>query len=200
MERGYLADRFSWTSLGWNGLNGRARFAVREDGGRRFHENFGGLLKSWKRQEGYALLIGQVIGDAALAGTNISLWYAEAAKRLREEGYDVRFRRHPLDKRMTAVNGVPDAGGSLNDAFARASVVVTWNSNTAVESVLAGVPTVAMDQDGSMAAGVSSGTIDEITPDRYGWASDLAWKQFTMDEIATGFAWEIVRDALPLPA
>lgn len=41
MERGYLGDRFAWTSLGWNGLNGRSTVPeAPEDGGERFNRNF----------------------------------------------------------------------------------------------------------------------------------------------------------------
>jgi hypothetical protein len=36
MERAYLDNRFVWTSLGWNGLNGRARWPIPVDGGARW--------------------------------------------------------------------------------------------------------------------------------------------------------------------
>lgn len=36
-ERGYIGDRFKWTSIAWNGLNGRGTFPdYPDDGGARF--------------------------------------------------------------------------------------------------------------------------------------------------------------------
>src|ERR1043165_6830238 len=55
MERGYLGDRFVWTSLGWNGLNNRAQWPVIDDVSR-FKTHFGHLMKPWKTGGDYVLL------------------------------------------------------------------------------------------------------------------------------------------------
>jgi hypothetical protein len=196
MERGYVGDRFSWTSLGWNGLNGRATFYTKDDPSR-FGAHFAHLMRPWKTDGSYVLLIGQVPGDASLGGTDLNRWYEDAAKQARQ-AYElpVRFRPHPeaikrgIKQRIAAAESI---NGTLADALAGAAVCVTFNSNTAVESVLAGVPTVAVDS-GTMAHEVTAHRIGErITPDRSAWAARLAWCQWTMDEIRSGAAWEAIR-------
>lgn len=200
MERGYLGDRFQWTSLGWNGLNGRARFPTAKDSGERFWENFGDLAREWERFDGYALVIGQVEGDMALRGIDYRAWVGRTINTLLAMGMEVRFRPHPEAMRR----GIPQAadseffiGGTLNEAFERAGCVVTLNSNTGVESVLAGIPTITSDL-GAMAWPVTShGFVDDlIMPCRKNWFRDMAWRQWSIDEIRSGFAWEVVREAM----
>ena len=201
MERGYLGDRFAWSSLGWNGLNGRARFGEPQDNGERFQQNFGHLVQPWNPAGNYVLLIGQVPGDAALGGRCLLNWYAEQAERCRRlYGLPVRFRAHPLAARRGGKADVPGTvaiHGELHDALAGAALVVTFNSNTGVESLLAGKPTVAVD-DGSMVWGLASPTLppspDLSEPPRLARFQRMAWCQFTLPEFESGFAWEVVRD------
>jgi hypothetical protein len=185
LERGYIGDRFAWTSLAWNGLNNRGTVPrIPLDGGERFDRHHAGLLKPWNPQGEYVLVIGQVPGDAALQGRDLSGWYAEQAAK--DWGLPVYFRPHPLAHRRGPVRPVPGApfkNGPLPDALQGAAWVVTFNSNTGVESYLAGKPT-HVDDEGSMAWGVTN---------REQWAHRLAWRQWTMDEIASGVAWEHVR-------
>lgn len=202
MERGYLGDRFAWTSLGWNGLNGRARFVTPEDGGARFRRQF--RLAPWRAGGDYVLIAGQVPGDMALGGRDLAPWYAEAARdAARAYGLPVRFRPHPeaarLGRRPPAVPGASAATGTLAEALAAAAVLVTWNSNTAVDAVVAGVPAVAAER-GSMAWPVAGHAIgDRVTPDREDWAARLAWCQWSLDEIRDGRAWEVVSTKLREP-
>ena len=67
-ERGYVGDRFYWTSLGFNGLNGRADFVNEGVPGDRWERYYADQLQPLRSGGDYALLIGQVPGDAALAG------------------------------------------------------------------------------------------------------------------------------------
>lgn len=192
MERGYIGDRFKWTSLGWNGLNGRARFADVYDDGSRFASIWGHLMQPFDPSGEYALLIGQVPGDAALNGKNMDHWYADTARRAASfYGLPVVFRPHPIVVKRgqaRAVPGTKTMNGDLAVALMNAAIVITWNSNTAVESVLAGKPTIAMDE-GSMAWPVAAHDIGPIElKDRADWAQRLACKQFCDEEIANGSA------------
>lgn len=190
MERGYLGDRFHWTSLAWNGLNGRATFPEYPADSSRFEKHFS--MQPWKQGGDYVLIAGQVPGDASLQGINLMPWYTDAARKAREAyGLPVLFRPHP----QVAARGYKQkpghtepSTGTLAEALAGAAVVITWNSNTGVDSVLAGVPTVTGDE-GSMAREVTGHEIGEmVRPDREAWAHRLAWRQWTMDEIVSGEA------------
>ena len=185
MERGYIGDRMGvWSSLAWNGLNNRGTVPpVPEDGGARFRAHHDGKLQEWNPAGDYVLIVGQVPGDASLQGRDLSGWYAQQAAR--DWGLPVRFRAHPLAHRRGPVRPVPGAttmNGELADALAGAAHVVTFNSNTGVDSLLAGKVT-HVDDAGSMAWNVT---------DREQWAYRLAWRQWTLDELASGFALEHV--------
>jgi hypothetical protein len=185
MERGYIGDRMgTWSSLAWNGLNGRGNVAaIPDDGGDRFNEHHAGLLKPWNPDGEYVLIAGQVPGDAAIAGCDMPGWYA--AQAAKPWGLPVRFRPHPLAHRKGPIKPVPGAqvmNGDLAIALEGAAWVVTYNSNTAVDSYLAGKPT-HVDDEGSMAWNVTN---------REQWAHRLAWRQWRMDEIESGFALEHV--------
>lgn len=194
MERGYLGDRFSWTSLAWNGLNNRAEFdRIPQDGGERFRKHFGDLLQPWDPTGSYTLIVGQVRGDMSLQGRNLTPWYEEQVRRLPGEKV---FRPHPESLRKGHVDEAPAGArrdsGPLLPSLKGARLVSTFNSNTGVESVLAGKPTLVEDC-GSMAWHVRNAPDDpDSEQDRAGWAAQLAWKQWTADEIRSGFAWDHV--------
>jgi hypothetical protein len=182
LERGYLGDRFAWTSLAWNGLNNRGTAPVIDDGGERFNRHHDGLLQPENHGGDYALIIGQVPGDASLQGLDLTEWYADQAAKYP----GARFRPHPLAHRRAHVYPVTGADtivGTLQEAMQGASLVVTYNSNAGVDALLAG-KRIHVEDCGSMAWQVG---------DRETWAHQLAWRQWSMAEIESGAAWEIVR-------
>lgn len=194
MERGYIGDRHKWTSLAWNGLNGYGEFCLPDTtDDERFDRNFGGLMRPWKTGGDYVLLLGQVPGDASLQGRDMGPWYRAAAERAqRAYNLPVRFRPHPEAQRrgLHVESGLRPLRGDLQAALSRASVAVTWNSNSAVDAVLAGVPVVVCDR-GAMAWEVAGHEIgDDYRPERGAWAKRLAHCQWSEDEIASGEAWD----------
>jgi hypothetical protein len=190
LERGYVGDRFSWTSVSFGGgLNGRGEFRGPVDDGGRWRRHFGHLLQPWRvRDDGEVLIMGQVDGDMAVINTDIHGFYRRATKAYEAAGYSTRFRAHPNAKPVAPVRG---ANPDLAEDLAAARCVVTWNSNSGVDAVLAGVPTVAMDK-GSMAWDVTGHVLGELppTPDRTAWAHRLAWCQWRRDEIESGTCWD----------
>jgi hypothetical protein len=189
MERGYLGDRFAWTSLGWNGLNGHAVFPQNDDPSR-FAKHFS--LKPWQEHGQYVLLCGQVPGDASLKGKDMMPWYSDVAMKA-ANAYEmpVMFRPHP----MAIYKGFKQTPkfcevihGTLEGNLANAAVCIAYNSNTSVDAVIAGVPALTFDH-GSMAWEVSAHRIGELhKPHREAWAHRLAWKQWSLAEIQTGEA------------
>ncbi len=208
-ERGYLGNRFRWSSLAFDGLNGRGIVPpAPADGGRRFREHHGALLRHWRPAGGCrALIMGQVPNDASLDPLNghIAGWAAEAAAALRARGYEVRYRPHPVEVERATKQGrqvttppIPLQPGALDHALAAADLVVTFNSNSAVDAALAGVPVVVCDE-GSMAWPIAAQGLQAkvVRPDREAWAAALAWRQWSPEELADGTAWEHLRAALP---
>ncbi len=185
MELGYMGDRLEWTSLGWNGLNGRAAFPSGDAS--RWRKHFANLISGdWKEGGEYVLVAAQVPGDAAVDGVNIDTWAEKAVAEHVELGNIASLRSHPL---------VADPVVDLADDLAGARLAVTYNSNLGVDAVLAGVPTVAMDE-GSMAWPVAGhGVSVVVRPPRNKWAQAMAWTQWTLPEIASGEAWAALREA-----
>jgi len=198
MERGFI-ERMKWTSLGWNGINGHATRRWRAIPYRL--ERFRGLPRPWVANGVYALLIGQVKGDAAVEGVDLDRWYAEAITGISRYGLPIMFRRHPvavMHGQFDKPTGAQILENALAEAIEGAAVVVTFNSNTGVDSLLAGRPTIARDK-GSMAYGIAASDWKmQDRPDRQAWAEMLASSQFSLEEIRSGYAWEIVKDSAPL--
>lgn len=197
MERGYVGDRRYWTAMGFNGLNGRADFCNRDVSGDRWTRLFADRLRPWRSGGDYVLLIGQVPGDASLAGKKMAPWYQEVTDLFRETGRTVRFRKHPMDHSPYCPTGADYSADDLIEDLAGASLVVTWNSNVGVDAALFGTPVIALDQ-GSMAWDVSGHelTADPVTPDRQRWAERLAWCQWAPHEIEDGTAWNHLRQKI----
>lgn len=197
MERGHLQPRMEFTSLGWNGLGYRATYPAGDESRWRKHW---GKMAEWKHYGRYALLIGQCAGDASLWGVNFDQWAQDCTDGLTGLGYSVVYRPHPLMVRggyLWHPKGSALSTGLLDDDLQKALLCVTYNSTAGVEAVLAGVPTVTVDE-GAMAWPVTTHRIDTAPqwPDRWQWAADLAWCQWNEQEIRSGEAWDAVRQVM----
>lgn len=196
-ERGYIGDREHWTSIGFNGLNGRADFQVDHMPGDRWEKHFGdGWLKPWKKSGAYILLIGQVKNDASVMHTDHVLWLKNMVHLCRATYPEVkmRFRPHPVDVKRGndyTIEGTEKSTRPLEKDLAGACCVVTYNSNTGVNAILAGVPTVAVDP-GSMVYHIAAHNITEppMRPNRQQWAHNMAYCQWSLDKIKNGDAWD----------
>lgn len=88
----------------------------------------------------------------------------------------------------------------LAERLERCHCVVTWSSNVAVEAVCAGVAAYVCTESaaapvaGSLMRGLAAGFEDPPRPDRGAWATSLAWGQFTLAEIASGYARAVVME------
>ena len=138
--------------------------------------------------------MGQVPGDASVAGLDPDSWYQSQVNALHAVGYeDVAFRHHPVRTTERPPRGCSFVSGSvpLAEALRGVDLVVTLNSNSAVDAVLAGVPAVATDP-GSMAWDVTSRTVRDLpwVGDREPWAHALAWCQWLPEELESGAFWE----------
>ena len=201
LERGYVGDRVGkWTSVGFDGLNGRADFRNAGKDSARWDALLAEHMQPWFEPGtgDFVLVMGQVPGDAALGNTNIDRWASATCAQIRAKGLPVRFRPHPLaGSRSAALSAIPRADGPLLECLERAMWVVTFNSNSGVDAVLHGVPAVAMDQ-GAMAWPVTGRVpwAQPPMPDRTRWAAEMAWTQWTLEEIKRGDAWDHLRDGL----
>lgn len=196
LERGYFLDRYEWTSIGFNGLNGYADFHNYNSPGNRWHRHRH-LMQPWKdNEEGQIVVIGQWKSDATLRHVDIKSWYVKTLTTL-ENRFDseIVFRAHPGHPGQRE----PKSRATLQQLLEDARCVVTFNSTVGVEAVMMGIPTIATDR-GSMAWEVTGHSLDDIAApvryDREQWARDLAYTQWNHEEISTGVAWDHLRQRI----
>lgn len=99
---------------------------------------------------------------------------------------EVRVRAHPG-------NSAPEK--PLADDLANCWAVVIWHSSAGVWALIAGVPVICMapfwiakDAAGSALEQIES----PLTPDRLPVMRRLAWAQFSLAEISSGYAFEVL--------
>lgn len=206
IERGYLGNRFYWTSAGFDGLNGRADFcnAGKATDVSRFSKNFAHLMLPQRETNGdVVLVIGQVPGDQSLIAANIrpNQWYDTVCRHLLDDGHEVVFRPHPAAPKMLYDPFVRVSKVTLEEDLSRASWVATINSNTAVDGLMAGVPVSACDP-GSMAWGVASRSPVHLPefPERSAWANKIAWCQWSPEELSSGDFWDHLKVGMEMMA
>jgi hypothetical protein len=184
LERGYIGDRREWTSCGFNGLNGHADFCNENSDSRRLQyvEKYLEPVRKPNRS-GYVLIMGQVASDASVRHIGFNKWL--------EDTYNdyvrthIVYRPHPLEVDPYIPEGLKVLKGTLKNAINNANVVITLNSNSGVDAILAGVATVSCDQ-GSM-------VYDVGVSDRGQWLKDMSYTQWTLEEMESGETWSHLR-------
>ena len=146
-------------------------------------QSFGVELKPWRAEGRHILLVPPGAAICRLFG--LGDWEANTLARIR------RSTNRPV--RMSYKGDPEPLAARLRDCHA----VVTWTSNVAVEAICAGVPAIVSRRS---AARPVCGGVDHLEanietppmPQRDAWAAALAWGQFSLAEIASGFAAERV--------
>lgn len=198
LERGYLGDRFEYTSVSFGGkLNGKAEFHSAHDDPTRYqeverrHGPFPGYHLGLRYGEGPILIIGQKPGDMSHRHLRIDEWYKKVERDLGKK--DKKFRAHPLDTTI-ATRRAPLL--PLLDDLDQAKYVITLNSNTCVETLAYGRPLVTCDE-GSMAYSITSHDVNKPSIPSLDvlqrWFNRLAWKQWTLSEMESGECWDAQR-------
>lgn len=192
-ERAYLGDRFHWTSVAWNGLNGRADFCLDESliTPERFKKNF--EMKPWNKDGKNIIIMGQLRGDMSLDGRDLTQFYNDLAKDLwQAHRKHVWFKPHPqgIGNGRNFEPTIPVWPDNLESALADAYLVVTFNSNSGVDAVVNGVPAISFDIASMAYAVTGHGIHDRLFPCRENWAHRLAHCQWSPDEINSGDYWE----------
>jgi hypothetical protein len=190
INRGARADHHY--AVGLNGLNGRADFKNKnspDDRAGRFISN----LKPWRKDGDHILMCGQVPWDASVQHINFQKWAQETAETI--VGLTNRriiYRPHPLAKTQTPWGASESKNYWLEDDLENCWCVVTFNSNSGVDAIMAGIPSVACDE-GSMIMPVATGLGAINTPNkpnRIQWLSDLCYAQWTPAEMMEGKTWD----------
>ena len=197
MEKGSLGDQEEEVTLGYNGFKQRGDFCNDTVSDDRWRARFSNLLRTWREpNSGPIIVASQVETDSSVMGIHMGSWAQGVVAKVRSvlNEQQIVFRPHPLSASDRCPERATVSTLSLAHDLARASVVVTFNSTVGVDAILAGVPTIALDE-GSMAWPVAAHELTESTlldghePNRQRWAERLAYTQWNHAEIEAGEAW-----------
>jgi hypothetical protein len=154
-------------------------------------------IQPWRSSGDHILLAGMSAKAAAAEGMLPHVWERETIAYLRElTDRPIIYRPKPNWTDAKPLAGATfDRETPLEQALTNCHAVVTHHSNVAVDALLAGVPCVCL---GGVAS-LLSGKIDQIetlpTPDgREQWAADLAWTQWSVEEMQAGEAFRYLID------
>ena len=199
MEHGYLGNRDTWVSLGYNGLNGQANFyngSITDP--TRFNKHF--KLRDWNNSGDYVLVAGQLPFDMAIVPYNIDKWYNEIIEELNDKHIPVVFRQHPKIEKPwfnSKLHYMEDPNIRVEESLRNASACVTFSSNSGVLSFLNGVPTISYDNR-SMVYNYTKHDLNDLSykPDRSKWAAQIAYTQWLPEELESGEAWKHIKKGL----
>jgi hypothetical protein len=193
IERGFI-HRERYFMVGWGGLNGRADFRNADSPANRFQQ-LQVKVAPWRTKGDHIVLCGQIPWDAAVQDSDHIAWCRNTASLLaRLSSRRILFRPHPLQPDAVDMSKLPvkiSRSPSLQQDMVNAWAVVTYNSNAGVEATLAGIPAFVADR-GAMGYPILNRELADIEsprmPDRQQWLADLAYTQWTLDEMAMGKA------------
>lgn len=148
-------------------------------------------IRPWRAAGTHVLLAGTSAKSAATRGMEAMEWELKALDRIRHATHrPVVYRPKPSWPGAHPIKGCAYSPPheSLDAVLADCWAIVTLHSNVAVDGLVAGIP--AFGGEG-IAQAVSSGAIEELEvprfpADRIEMLADLAWCQWTPDEMATG--------------
>lgn len=163
--------------------------------------------------DGHIVLALQLPGDASLRGIDINDWAFRTIKEIRKTNNRlIVVRNHPLASMrafgdheelarkilLDSVDNIKFSDGAAvpwSEDLTNAYCTVTYTSGLAIDSIVAGIPTVACDS-GNFAWSISTHFVKEIEnlkiadpADVNQWLEQLALCQWSMEEMHSGLAW-----------
>jgi hypothetical protein len=198
LEVGGIMRGTTW-KIGLNGINKDAFFSVGNDAARA--NSLGLVLKPWRTHGDHILICGQ--HDRSLQWQNMpnaSQWFSDTIAEVRKyTNRKIVIRPHPRcpivpveHKFKNVIKQTPaKRAGTYDDydiRFDNAHAVVSWTSNPGIRAAINGYPVFTGPT--SLAFPVANHNLADIESpqmfDRQQWLNDLAWTEFTIQEIAQG--------------
>jgi hypothetical protein len=193
IEKGYI-NRSKYYSVGYDSQNGWADFKNKDMPPDRFH-NLGVKLKEYRKGGEHILLCGQVPWDTSVQHLDYEEWCRSIVGKIKKHtNRPIIFRPHPLAAgAFTQIAGAKTSNKkALEEDLEDCWAAVSYNSNALVIAAIKGIPIFACS-DGSMALEISEDFVDLDNPKLYNreqWAYNIAYSQWTLDEMRSGRTWE----------
>lgn len=148
--------------------------------------------QGWRQPGSKILLIMSTDKPFEYYGTTRAKWVSKTLKTLK------KHTDREIVIREKAGRG-ERTNDTIYDAFEDVYAVVTYNSIAAVEAIQSGIPALCTAPTAASAVTTSDFTQIENPPRLsediiYKWLSSVAYGQFSLDEILTGQAWQLVQE------
>lgn len=210
------ADSFDYYRVGVGGfLHDDGDFANVNSPGDRWEEQASRLdlkLEPYRTAGRHVLIVGQSPGDASLRGADIFEWMhrtATAARALTHR--PIVIRPHPVtlgpmmlefERRFRKLPGVVldyPPNRPIAATLKGCWVMIAYSSSATIDGLIAGVPCIAT-HPANFAWSVSDHEVERIDDptlfDREPWLHDLAYAQWSPQEMASGAVWRHLRPAI----
>lgn len=172
-------------------------FQRRKHGSERFAQH-GVSIRPWRSSGEHILLAGMSAKAAAAEGWLPHVWERDMITYLRElTRRPIIYRPKPNWAEAKALAGARfDRNTPLDDVLTGCHAVVTHHSNVAVDALLAGVPCICPGGVASLLSAADPEMIENppMPNGREQWAADLAFTQYSVDEMSRGDAFRYLLD------
>ena len=145
-------------------------------------KDLGLKFESWKKKRGEQILLCTSSEDLySFFNTTKDEWINSTVETIR------RFSDRPISLRSKQLVGIEDA---VRDAW----IVVTHSSAAAIDALRLGYPVIVTADSAASPLATSFNDIERprITANRRRLFATLAWGQFSLSEMESGFAWSVV--------
>lgn len=202
VDLGYWGRRKRSRYDGYHKLAVNARhptdyFQTRPHSADRFKQH-GVPIRPWRETGRHILVAGMSAKAAHAEGLSPHSWERATIQRLRQlTDRPIIYRPKPNWIEAKPIPGsIFDKTTPLEAALHDCHAVVTHHSNVAVDALLAGVPCICPHGVASVLSGHRLEDIEALRKavGRGQWAADLAWTQWSVDEMKSGAAWRYLRN------
>ena len=193
----HIPNWWSYYRVGFDHVHGGGRFSVGTPSSDRA-KALELQLAPWRISGGPVVIAGQLPGDFSLDGVDVTEWTLDVASYLeRTSDRPVVIRPHPGDVRtdwrqIAGALNVEVSQEALAADLARAGTWVSFTSGSAVDAVLAGVPSICLAR-ANLSWDVSAHSLRALdlpwTGDRTAWLARITYSQWSRTEIRDGACW-----------
>lgn len=176
VDRAWWGDSDGYVSIGW----------LQDDGTRKFAA--GSAARSKPKLNDWKPMVWETLKETrclvlADYGQDVSDIVAQASQRF----LTVNVREHPADRKRLI---------NLQDDIAWHDVAIGTSGTAIFEAIQLGVPVICLDAKNEVVPVCSDSIQGELyRGDRAEWLHDMSYKQWSLAEIASGEAWEHLKDA-----
>ena len=154
-------------------------------------------IKDWRQDGEHILILGQHEIGISTQHIDVVRWWEDIIFRLGSiTKKTIKFRPHPNQTKFPKGNYELPTGKTMEEDLSNCWCAVARTTNGAVDAIINGVPVFTPDE-ACMAYDIASHDPLEIenpaTPDRTQWAKNLAYAQWSIEEMKQGLPWKYLR-------